>query len=132
MEEDWLKKTNVIRSEQIVIGHRISRDVSYYDLMLNFNLGWQVFAYYLSNFVLSVLFFFMLIYTLKRLKQTEKETLSRTFFISVKRLLALNAKRSVAGIFLISFSMFLYQTRLFLINNIQTNQVVGNGIQKPN
>ena len=119
-----MKKTTVIRSEKIVIGQRISREVSYFDLMLNFNLGWQAFAYYFGNVLLSVLFFFMLVYASKRLKQSERLGLAETFLGSVKQLLALNSKLSFAGVFLISFSMFLYQTRLFLINNIQTNQVV--------
>ena len=118
-DESWLGKTLPMRTETIVIGHRIfdTNDVNYYDLIKNFNPGYMLLAFYFSSILIAFLVYQVLIKTQKKSNRSYLLIIFNFIFIR-KHLL------SSIGISFIFFELFIMLTQMMLSINVKTNKVV--------
>ena len=126
LHEEWMHKTVPIVMESVVMMHYVpdKSDLSYLNLLDNFNLGLTLMTVYLFSFfgILALSFLFdelarRIRYERRRTIQFSKRIVSAVSSFGVKRL-------SAIGLFVLFVHLFIWITQLFITNNIKTNKVV--------
>ena len=119
LNEPFLQKTIPFRAENIVFGQQIrdSKNVNYFNLLSNFNVGFEIFFYY-SLFLITFGFSCLLLtkFTIKSNRNFIKRFYLFLSYMSRSELF----KFKIIYLFLLLFFWF---TQLFLANNIKTNKV---------
>ena len=112
---------------QVIIAHPIqdkNRQISYFNLLDNFKLGFALSALYLLS-LLAVMASGLLINALTHRIRFGGQRIVR---LSKRFALVLNSfkkkKLSAIGLFVLFVQLFCFNTQLFLTNNIKTNKVV--------
>ena len=112
--------------DQVVLVHVVGdrKDVTFFNLLNNFKVGFDFLAIYFVLFILVLLFAFLLdeLRRRSRFKCRKRIKFTRRFAMAVS---SFGVKRlSAFGIFALFVHLFLWLTELFLTNNIKTNKVV--------
>ena len=119
LNEPFVHKTIPFTAENIVLGQQIfeKSNVNYFNLLSNFNLGFEFFFYY-SLFLITFGFSCLLLtkFTIKSNRNFIKRFYLFLSYISRSELF----KFKIIYLFLLLFFWF---TQLFLANNIKTNKV---------
>lgn len=123
--EPWLGFSKPIMMEKLVVGQAIKpQGTVYYNLLNNFNVGFSLTITFLSSILIILALSFLLNDLTHRIRFRDQ----RRIEISKRIALALGrfqSKRlSAIAVFVLFVHIFIWQTQLFLANNIKTNKVV--------
>ena len=127
LHEDWLGKSVPVQMSNIAVGQIIrdrEKDVAYFNLLNNFNVGFTLSFTYFSSFFAILALSFLIAELSQRIRFGRREmvTFSKRIALSLSKFQ--NKRRSAIGIYLLFVHLFLWVTQLFLVNNIKTNKVV--------
>ena len=135
VDEPWLLKSATIESEIISFGHSIfdKNDVSYFDLINNFNVGLKLLSIYLAALLIIVIFGLIInevnfnVRSSKGVSRRRRMIKRRKSFfkkiLTTFRSFNQTNKFTPICLFFIFLHMFFWFTQLFLVNNIKTNKV---------
>ena len=109
--------------EGVLVAHPIrDQKTSFFNLLDNFNIGITLSAVYLLSFFGILLFSFLIKELALRTRQRRPVELSKRITLAMS---SFKMKQlSAIGLFVLFVHLFLWQTELFLTNNIKTNKVV--------
>lgn len=99
------------------------KSVSYFDLIENFNIGFQNYIFYFLCILVTSVFYLVFSFLVAKINGPYAETNEGDFKIS--KILAIfstsEVRLSAIGVFLLFFHLFIWFAQLFLTNNIKTN-----------
>ena len=109
--------------EDVLVAHPIQdQKTSFFNLLDNFNIGITLSAVYLLSFFGILVFSFLIKELGLRIRQRRPVELSKRITLAMS---SFKMKQlSAIGLFVLFVHLFLWQTELFLTNNIKTNKVV--------
>lgn len=112
--------------EKIVVGHPIQGDKKtvYYNLLNNFDVGLTLSATFLCSLFIILALSFLLNELAHRIRFSSQKRIEITKRIALALGRFKSRRLSALGLFVIFVQQFLWQTQLFLTNNIKTNKVV--------
>ena len=125
MHEDWLSKSVPIKLSSVMVGHAIHQDrdeVSFFNLLDNFNFGLTLTATYLFSFIAILMICFLIHLINHRIRFGKRGRTSKTIQKVFSALGTFRGSRlSTIGLFVLCVHLFLWQTQLFLTNNIKVS-----------
>ena len=123
MQEDWLEKSVPIQLSSALVGHIVHRernDVTFFNLLDNFNFGLTLTASYMLSFICILGICFLIHLISHRLQFGKRGRTGKAIQKTVAALGSFRGNRlSTIGIFVLCTHVFLWLTQLFLTNNIK-------------
>ena len=145
IDEKWLKKSNIFRTDNLVAGHAISlTNTSYFDLVRNFDLGFWMFAFYFVTILVGWLALLVLLHLTmpgklpdglgpgRRMQRSSKLKRKILWLTQIlENYTDLSTFPPPIRVLLVFANLWFWFVTLFLIANIKTNKVVSLKVSKP-